>query len=183
MSNSKPWARSIPRATASTLLLSQVLCKLLEGEPPAKTHSPREMEGEPCQASPSTAEEEENEEATGVVACGAAVGVVVGDDGQGDGVVGGSGTCEDGDEGASPSGPSGASDDERKGDDEVENERPEKSCFNVLLGMLTIATMVDAGGDTALCRVGLEENEENGRVSPGANIRHVFDFSRWAKLA
>ena len=69
-----------------------------------------------------------------------------------------------------------ASDEERRGD-----EKPEKSRFNVLLGMLTIATMVDAEGEAASSwaakssgGIGQDGQETDDGTKSGRNIRIPF---------
>lgn len=63
-----------------------------------------------------------------------------------------------------------------------QDDKPEKSRFNVLLGMLTIATMVDAEGKAAsswtaksFTGMGQDEHENGNTTNPGRKRR--FDCS------
>lgn len=123
------------------LQLCKVLCTLLEGDPPAETTTPprrsahfeatlddagleQEQDGDGTKGNHAQAKTDRSSApplATEQIKGGNAVGVDGGDGGGGS-----------------------AGEEECRGD-----EKPEKSRFNVLLGMLTIVTMVDAEGEAA----------------------------------
>ncbi|CAM9464399.1 unnamed protein product [Scytosiphon promiscuus] len=141
----------------------RVLCNLLEGQPPVEHHAPREVKNERHATPPPMTTEAEESYSGDLHAVGGSVGIA-GEGFQGDSA-GDCGTGKDGNEGGSSSGPRGSSGGGGHADED--GEKPEKSCFNVLLGMLTIATMVDAGGEAGLGSLALEECEGDDQGLPG----------------
>ncbi|CAM9134053.1 unnamed protein product [Ectocarpus sp. 12 AP-2014] len=170
--------------------LFQVLCTLLEGEPPAKNS---------MSASPPTAKREDGSSGDGDVdgdgsTGGGQSGSGNGESGRRDaesrsgGVESGSGGgesssgCGSGKYGEGSGGlSSGSGGNEEIGDAEGDG-KPEKSRFSVLLGMLTIATMVDAEGEAAASWAaksssgkGQEDQEVDGQAERGARLESVED--------
>lgn len=174
-SSSPPSQRSTLTAVASrndrSSCLFQVLCTLLEGEPPGENSG---------SAPPPTTEKENDNSGDGDIGGDGSTGG--GESGSGggesgssgverrsggvesgsggvesgsDGVENGSGGGESGRGGSGGDGGEGSgrlssgSDGNEEGGGSEGDGKPEKSRFNVLLGMLTIATMVDAEGKAA----------------------------------
>lgn len=171
-----------------------MLCTLLDGDPPAERTTP------PCrsadlEATPDQVGLEQEQDGDGIDGNGAQAntersstpplatarrreGETLGVDGDGGG--GGGSRLLSGD--------APARDEETR-----EDEKPEKSRFNVLLGMLTIATMVDAEGEAASSwaaksssGMGQDGHETDDGTKSGRNTRmlclgeHPYKLTRTA---
>lgn len=178
-SSSRPSQRSTLAAEACrndrSSCLFQVLCTLLEGEPPAENIG---------SASPPTAKKEDRNSGDGDIGGdgstgGGQSGSGGGESGSGGGESGsGGGGGGKGSEGSGRvSSGSGGND---EGGDAEGDGKPEKSRFSVLLGMLTIATMVDAEGKAAASWAaksaagrGQEDQEVDGQAERGRMNNNV----------
>ncbi|CAM9255225.1 unnamed protein product [Ectocarpus sp. 6 AP-2014] len=148
-----------------------VLCTLLEGEPPAENIG---------SASPPTNKEDRSSGDGDVGGDGSTGGGQSGSGGVESGSGGGETGRGGGGGGKSSEGSgrlsSGSGGNDKGGDAEGDG-KPEKSRFSVLLGMLTIATMVDAEGKAAASWAaksaagrGQEDQEVNGQAERGARL-------------